>query len=102
MNTGVAEQGEEVVCAGSSCPLCREVGTNKFLHAPDRFHGRSKLYELLKCPSCSLGWLANPPAAVDMGRHYGEDYDRSVAGAGEDPNRWLSRRDTLVTYKSGG
>jgi SAM-dependent methyltransferase len=102
MNTEVAEQGAEVDCAESSCPLCGEIGTNKFLQAPDRFHGGSELYELLKCPSCSLVWLANPPAPVEMGRHYGEDYDRSVAGAGEDPNHWSDRRDTLLTYKSTG
>lgn len=102
MNTEVAEQCAEVDCAGSSCPLCGEIGTDKFLQAPDRYHGRSEFYELLKCPSCSLVWLANPPAPVDMGRHYGEDYDRSVAGAGEDPNRWSGRRDTLLTYKSAG
>jgi SAM-dependent methyltransferase len=102
MATEVAEQGTEVVSAGSSCPFCNEIGPNKFLNAPDRFHGRSELFELLKCPSCSLVWLADPPSPAEMGRHYGQDYDRTVAGAGEDPNRWTSRRDTLLTYKSGG
>jgi SAM-dependent methyltransferase len=102
MATEVAEQSAEVVPARSSCPLCEAMGTNKFLCAPDRFHGRRELYELWKCPSCSLVWLTNPPHPVEMGRHYGGDYDRSVAGAGEDPNRWTSRRDTLLTYKSRG
>ena len=37
-----------------------------------------------------------------MGYHYGPLYDRAIAGAGEDPNHWLERRDTIMRYKSGG
>jgi SAM-dependent methyltransferase len=37
-----------------------------------------------------------------MDYHYGRDYDRAIAGAGEDPKHWSGRRDTLLRYKSGG
>jgi SAM-dependent methyltransferase len=37
-----------------------------------------------------------------MGSHYGADYDRAIAAAGDDPNHWLDRRDTLLKYKSAG
>jgi len=37
-----------------------------------------------------------------MGQHYGEDYDRAVAGAGLDPGRWRGRAATLWQYKPGG
>jgi SAM-dependent methyltransferase len=37
-----------------------------------------------------------------MGRHYSEDYDRSVASAGKAPNRWRERWLEVSKYKSGG
>ena len=37
-----------------------------------------------------------------MGYHYGPDYDRAIAGSGENPSHWKGRRDTLLRYKSGG
>ncbi|HZR58755.1 MAG TPA: class I SAM-dependent methyltransferase [Terriglobales bacterium] len=37
-----------------------------------------------------------------MGEHYGIDYDRSVASAGDSPDRWKGRRDVLSHSKSGG
>jgi len=37
-----------------------------------------------------------------MNGHYGEDYDRSVAVAGEDPDRWSGRRDTILRMRPGG
>ena len=37
-----------------------------------------------------------------MGEHYGADYDRSVAAAGKDPNRWRGRWKVLAQYKSEG
>lgn len=86
----------------SCCPGCGQDGAEKFLAAPDRFHGRPEVYQLLRCPSCSLVWLENPPIPEEMGYHYGADYDRAIAGAGEDPDHWRDRRDTLLRYKSGG
>jgi SAM-dependent methyltransferase len=37
-----------------------------------------------------------------MGSHYGSLYDRAIAGAGEDPEHWCERRDTVIRYKSAG
>jgi SAM-dependent methyltransferase len=38
-----------------------------------------------------------------MGYHYGSDYDRQIAAAGEGASqRWLMRRETLAQYKSAG
>jgi hypothetical protein len=35
--------------------------------------------------------------------HYGHDYDRKIAEAGENsPQRWQDRRETLDLYKQGG
>jgi SAM-dependent methyltransferase len=73
-----------------------------FLAAPDRYHGRQRQYQLVRCTGCSLVWLENPPPSEEMGEHYGVDYDRSVALAGEDPKRWRGRWETLAHYKSGG
>jgi SAM-dependent methyltransferase len=84
-----------------SCPVCGG-GMRPFLAAPDRFHGRTELYQLVECSSCSYVWQQNPPPLERMGEHYGEDYDRSVAAAGEEPNRWRSRWETLAQHKSGG
>jgi SAM-dependent methyltransferase len=93
---------DNVLHSADHCPACGHNGAEKFLQAPDRFHGRPQVYQLLRCPSCSLVWLENPPTPEEMGYHYGSDYDRAIAGAGEDPNHWQSRRDTLFRYKSGG
>jgi SAM-dependent methyltransferase len=38
-----------------------------------------------------------------MGQHYGPDYDRKIAWAGESsPDRWRDRTKTLMQYKQGG
>src|SRR5580704_18619982 len=84
------------------CPLCGQTGANCWLRAPDRFHGRSELYELARCPSCSLVWLRNPPTPSEMGKHYGSDYDKTIARGGADPNHWRGRRDELLRHKPGG
>jgi SAM-dependent methyltransferase len=84
------------------CPLCRNCQGEDFLEAPDRFHGLATLYRLLRCPACSLVWLGNPPLPEEMSRHYGEDYDRSVAAGGAETDHWRGRREVLAQYKSGG
>jgi 2-polyprenyl-3-methyl-5-hydroxy-6-metoxy-1,4-benzoquinol methylase len=56
----------------------------------------------MRCPSCSYVWLDDPPSPSEMGEHYGVDYDKSVATAGEEEDRWRGRWDTLAKYKSGG
>lgn len=72
------------------------------LRAPDRFHGRPPLYQLVRCESCSLVWLDRPPSPDEMGQHYGLDYDRSVALAGDSPKRWRGRVKAIAEHKSGG
>jgi 2-polyprenyl-3-methyl-5-hydroxy-6-metoxy-1,4-benzoquinol methylase len=38
-----------------------------------------------------------------MGAHYGPEYDKFIARAGEtSPERWRARKDTISHYKSGG
>jgi SAM-dependent methyltransferase len=84
------------------CPLCASPYPQPWLTAPDRFHGRAEFYQLVRCGSCSLVWLHDPPAPTEMGRHYGSDYDRAIAGGGADPAHWTWRRDQLLRHKQGG
>jgi 2-polyprenyl-3-methyl-5-hydroxy-6-metoxy-1,4-benzoquinol methylase len=84
------------------CPVCGKEAVVPFLEAPDRFHGRRIPYHLARCPFCTYVWQSNPPPPERMGEHYGEDYDRSVAAAGEEPDRWSGRWEALARYRSGG
>jgi SAM-dependent methyltransferase len=85
------------------CPLCHQNATEKLLSAPDRFHGRMTNYQLVQCLACSLVWLENPPPPEEMAQHYGPDYDRKIASAGEtSPDRWRDRTNTLSQYKQEG
>ncbi len=106
MHTKVAEMGLRAEIGPSklrSCIVCGHEGAEDLLQAPDRFHGATELYRLLRCPECSLVWLDNPPKPEDMGRHYGQDYDRKIAAAGEtSPGRWRDRRETLSRHQQGG
>lgn len=86
----------------SMCPVCGHGGGQRLLSAPDRFHGKTESYQLLRCPSCSLVWLKDPPPSEEMGRHYGEDYDRAIAAAGHDPAHWRERAETVCRFKAGG
>jgi 2-polyprenyl-3-methyl-5-hydroxy-6-metoxy-1,4-benzoquinol methylase len=87
----------------SGCVVCGNKQVLRELAAPDRFHGRTQLYQLVRCPSCSLVWLENPPRPDEMDQHYGQDYDRKIAAAGESsPGRWWERRKTLNLHKQGG
>lgn len=92
--------GEELTMHG--CIIC---GTNicqNFLRSPDRFHGRSIGYQLVRCSSCSLVWLEAPPAPSEMWQHYGKAYDRAISRAGKDARFWAGRRATVLKHKSGG
>jgi len=91
--------------AGSSegcCPICGHRGVVPFLSAPDRFHGRTHLYRLDRCPACELVWLADAPSPAEMGQHYGEDYDRAISSVETNENHWHGKRDELQVYKTGG
>jgi SAM-dependent methyltransferase len=83
------------------CPVCSS-GAEEFLSAPDRFHGRSEMYHLVRCLSCTLVWLENPPAPDQMYKHYGDDYDRAIAAGGARPDHWVWRREELQRFKSSG
>lgn len=99
MQTEIAEL---TTPAQVGCPTCGDERGRVLLRAPDRYHGRHVQYQLLRCPSCSLVWLQDPPKPYEMGEHYGPDYDRSVAAAGKSPDRWRGRVETLTQYKAGG
>ncbi len=86
----------------AKCPLCGNKGGRRLLSGPDRFHGRLNVYHIVRCSSCSLARLENPPAPSELGRHYGPDYDRTIAGGGLDPSHWNGRRDELLRHKPGG
>jgi 2-polyprenyl-3-methyl-5-hydroxy-6-metoxy-1,4-benzoquinol methylase len=84
------------------CIACNGCDIEEYLQAPDRYHGRSELYRLVRCRSCSLVWLQDPPSPAEMGQHYGPDYDRAVALAGRDPRRWSRRCEIVQSLKTGG
>lgn len=87
-----------------SCPICGEIQARRHLAAPDRFHLRKELYQLLRCGACAGVWLASPPAPKQMGRHYTEDYHRAITAAGEGGirDRWKNHVKVISTYKQGG
>ena len=85
-----------------NCPVCAAQNPLNWMTAPDRFHGRTKQYQLLRCVSCSLVWLDDPPSKSEMGMHYGLDYDRTISTAAKAPDHWFGRRDELLRLKPGG
>ena len=87
----------------TACPICGHDGPERWLQAPDRFNGRQQLYELVRCSSCSLVWLDNPPKPDEICQHYGSNYDRLIGEAGDtSPLRWQLRRKALSKYKTSG
>ena len=87
----------------SQCPSGCASRPSLLLRGPDRFHGRTDLYTLLRCPICSLVWIDSPPAPAEMGLHYGAAYDRSISSTGEaTAERWRERCATIAKYKQEG
>jgi SAM-dependent methyltransferase len=84
------------------CISCGSREASPLLTSVDRFHGRSEAYHLVRCDSCSLVWLDNPPEPSEMGSHYTQDYDRTIAAAGDSPKRWTKHAKVIAKYKSGG
>lgn len=85
------------------CPICKQEAPQKWLQAPDRFHGRQELYRLARCPGCSLVWLDNPPVPQEMHRHYTDCYHQLISKAGDtSPHRWRAHRDALLQHKRSG
>jgi len=56
--------------------LCESTNIAAYLRAPDRFHLRKQVYQLIRCDSCSLVWQDSPPRPEEMSNHYGTDYHR--------------------------
>jgi 2-polyprenyl-3-methyl-5-hydroxy-6-metoxy-1,4-benzoquinol methylase len=87
-----------------TCPTCERQAVAPFLTAPDRFHLRKDVYQLLRCLSCSAVWLDDPPAPAEMGEHYTEDYHRAImtAGEGSAAKRWAGQVKMISRYKAEG
>lgn len=85
------------------CPVCQQSRVKKWLLGPDRLHGRRENYTLVRCQSCSLIWLSNPPKPGEMHHHYTDAYNRLISAGGENsPERWKARKATLTQYKKSG
>ena len=86
------------------CPLCKSMAFSDFLTAPDRFHQRPERYQLERCSGCSCVWLLDPPKPEVMAFHYGPDYYKSVAAAGETSagRRWSKQRELIFRFKESG
>lgn len=99
-SASVQNTSRNVIDSGHSCPGCGSLESQEFLRAPDRFHGRRDLYELVRCLECSLVWLANAPLPNEMGFHYGVQYDESIAE--KPPEHWRGRQEGLFRHKTEG
>jgi len=87
-----------------ACPICGCEWLFDLLVASDRFHLRKQMYRLVRCQSCTCVWLASPPKAEEMGRHYTEDYHKAIVigGEGAATNRWKNQVRVISYYKPGG
>lgn len=95
--TGPTNHGPEL------CPVCGGSGAQKYLHGPDRFHGRTETYTLVRCPACAVVWLSHPPQPPEMHQHYTNAYHRLISAAGQNtPTRWKERKAALTQYKQAG
>ena len=85
------------------CPICASDEPMLRLRAPDRFHMRTEVYELMECRQCSFVWLDNMPALEEMAYHYGADYHRAVTASGETKllKRWRPTRDKVLKMGRG-
>jgi SAM-dependent methyltransferase len=98
----VGEVGIEVLPGAGACPLCGSAALSALLSAPDRYQWRKEIYDLVRCNSCSLVWLASPPRPHEMAVHYGVDYYKGIATAGEAIDRWRKQRAVIGRYKQSG
>src|SRR5882762_4187359 len=86
------------------CVGCGGEHVDPHFAAPDRFHSRDTVYQLMRCRSCSLVSLADPPSPEQMSAHYGPDYDASIRQATEKrpEEHWQSALATIGKYKQSG
>ncbi len=102
--TTIDEQIVGIPSRSPGCPLCKSMTFSDFLTAPDRFHLRTEQYRMKRCRMCSCIWLSNPPAPEEMAFHYGPDYYRGVASAGETSaaRRWRKQRKIISRFRQSG
>jgi SAM-dependent methyltransferase len=85
------------------CPICGQLGAQKWLRGPDRLHGRQKKYTLVRCQACSLVWLRNPPEPAETYLHYTDAYHKLISAAGRDSlAHWGFRKEAVAQYKQSG
>ncbi|MGF7182409.1 class I SAM-dependent methyltransferase [Tunturiibacter psychrotolerans] len=85
------------------CPICGVADADLWAQGPDRLHGRTEEYTLLRCSACSLVWLSSPPRPEEMHLHYTEAYHKLISGAGDNSvKRWKGRKADLVQQKRSG
>ncbi|HZQ18239.1 MAG TPA: class I SAM-dependent methyltransferase [Terriglobales bacterium] len=89
--------------AAETCPVCGHAGPKEWLRAPDRLHGRRKVYTLVRCQACSLVWLSDPPRASEMHQHYTDAYDSLISDAGRNAAaHWGFRKEAIARHKQSG
>jgi SAM-dependent methyltransferase len=85
------------------CPICCHNAAEPWLQGFDRFERRTHSYQLLRCPVCSLVWLADPPGPQALGEHYTSRYYQAIAAAGENSwARWQTYVRTVEKHKKLG
>ncbi len=86
------------------CPLCGTEGSRPWIKAPDRFHGRKEVFNLVRCPTCSIVWLPDPPKPAEMAYHYGLDYHQLISSSGETAvaAKWRTPRERVLKMVRGG
>jgi SAM-dependent methyltransferase len=88
----------------TDCPLCGDPFPKPWRRAPDRFHGRTEIYNLVRCGKCGLVRLASPPRPEEMPFHYDRGYHSTIETAGETAleRRWGRQRRMILSFKTEG
>lgn len=86
------------------CPICEHTEGIKLFSAPDRFHGRDTYYQLMRCSSCTLVWVEDPPKPEEMSCHYGRQYHAAITSSGEThlDKRWSGPRNKILEFAQRG
>ncbi len=91
-------------CGTIVCAICGSTEVVELLAAPDRFHWRKEIYQLVRCRKCTCVSLASPPQPEEMGVHYDEDYHNAIVASGGNSNRgrWKNEQALISRYKQRG
>lgn len=97
-------ESELTVESKVQCGVCGGSSAVSMLSGPDRFHLRTDVYQLVRCPTCSLVWLENPPTPQEAQYHYGVEYHQAVQTSGEvdTSKRWCGPRNRVLELSRGG